>query len=125
VTMLDVRGSIECAGCGRPFGARRVTARYCSSSCRAKAGRAAKLAFAPPDVPQPVLSVRGPPACQSDTADGHPGDITPLRYRAALGDKDIRDIKGPAPGAEIDMPDLPACLDRRSLRPDGRLAEAA
>lgn len=38
----------------------------------------------------------------------------PLRYRPPLGDRDIRDIRGPAPGAEIDMPDLPACLDRRS-----------
>jgi len=111
--MLDVRGSIECAGCGRPFEPARRWSRYCSSACRIAAFRAAKCVTQAGPVSSPALEPVTHFATESGQVAEHSGDIAPLRYRAALGDKDIRDIKGLAAGTEIDMPDLPACLDRR------------
>ena len=64
-------------------------------------------------VPQRPLSVTKPLAVPISPPGEHSGAIPGLRYRPQLGDKDIRDIKSLVRGAEIEMPDLPACLDRR------------
>jgi len=100
-----------CAHCDQPFEAGKPWQRYCSSACRVAAFRASPCVTEPDPVPLPIPCVTKPPVCQSDTVDGH--GIPPLRYRPQLGDKDIRDIKALAPGGQIEMPDLPACPDRR------------
>jgi len=64
-------------------------------------------------LPQHPLSVTKPLAVPISPPGEHSGAIPGLRYRPQLGDKHIRDIKGLVRGAEIEMPDLPACLDRR------------
>jgi hypothetical protein len=110
-----------CARCDQPFEARKPWQRYCSSACRKAAFRASSCVAKPDPLPSPLPCVAQPPTCQSDTVDGH--GIPPLRYRPQLGDKDIRDIKGLVRGVQIEMPDLPACLDRR-VKPH-LLSEAA
>jgi hypothetical protein len=61
----------------------------------------------------PVPCVTGPLELPRLASEG--SGMAPLRWRPPLGDQDIRDIKPPAPGTEIDMPDLPAFLDRRPV----------
>ena len=96
--------------CRQPFKPARSTARYCSSACR-KAAFKNRLSV--PELPRPILSVPAPPEPVAVLSSGHSEAIAPLRWRPPLGDRDIRDIKGPAPGMEMDMPDLPDFLDRR------------
>lgn len=48
-----------CAACGKPFVAKRSTAKYCGSSCRAKVSTGA-VVLLNPDAPTPDATERGP-----------------------------------------------------------------
>src|SRR5262249_1322924 len=108
-------------GCNASFKAIRITARWCSDHCRKQAVRAGKLAGQ--QVPQPIISRTSPVEPQNDPAIGITGRISAVWYRREWYGRDIRDIKLPARGTEIDMPELPLFLDRRS--PATPLREAA
>jgi len=71
----------------------------------------------------PTQCVASPVAPTSAVYSVDAGTIAPMRYRQPLGDRDIRDIRDPSLGTEIEIPDLPVCLDRR-VRPQ-TLREAA
>jgi hypothetical protein len=112
---------LNCAHCERAFRAKRITARFCSDACRKAQNRADNTSIISvtkhATLSLPILSVTPAPAASVGASSGIPDGIAPLRWRAPLGDKDIRDICGPSPGTEIDMPDLSAFLERRNVGP--------
>jgi hypothetical protein len=93
----------------------RSTAQYCSSACRKGAFKSRLSVLSVPPVSTAILSVPGTVGAPRAPFSGASDGIAPLRWRAPLGDKDIRDIRPPSPGTEIPMPDLLAFLDRRPV----------
>src|SRR5262245_4414074 len=105
-----------CSHCDQSFTAQRFTARYCTPACRKAAFKARLAVLSVPELPEAVLSVPEVPEAVTAPSGGISDAIAPLRWQRPIGDRDIRHVNPPAPGTEISVPDLPACLDRRGSK---------
>jgi predicted RNA-binding Zn-ribbon protein involved in translation (DUF1610 family) len=112
--MRDPVNSIECAYCGKTFKPLRKWARFCCPKCKSAWEWTKKCAEkAPPVLPPPGTRSAHSAATPPGIGGVFDARVSPLRYRASLGDKDIRDAWAKSGGSEF-TEELPAFLRRKA-----------